>query len=226
MAHNRPNNDVQQYKQTILETTGPLRYIFDNPKTDRALLTADPRVSRQGFQVSTCDGTALVDVDSDLLGITRRYGRCDSAKYTPARDGAAQKCKLKSTKTYSTPSALDAEDCRLQNPPCTLRGTGINRFEWLCTDPQDTALEPFNGPVNYRMVAKDNHRPLIEDPVKDMVSPPQPAYGADTSFGHVEIGKDIQQALQAYPKLPVMQHWRDAGEVQRIYGRPCGCVPR
>lgn len=222
MAHNHPNNDTDQYRQTILETTGPSRYIFDRPLGGtRNAISADPRASTQGFQVATCANSPLVDVDSDLLGITRRFGLCDSAKYNPSRDGPDRTCKLRDIPTTQLPSELDAEDCRLSNPPCTLRGTGINRFEWLCTDPQNTALEPFHGPVNYRAVAKDNHRPLIEDPILDMVSPPQPAHGAEVPFGKVVIGKDIEQALASYPKLPQFSHWRDAGEVQRIYGRPC-----
>ena len=223
MAHNRPNNDSEQYRQVILESTGPSRYLFDRPRQIRDVVSADPRASTQGFQVATCADTPLVDVDSDLLGITRRFGLCDSSKYNPKRDGPDKTCKLRTLKTPDTPSALDAEDCRISNPPCTLRGTGINRFEWLCTDPQATALQPFAGAVNYRMVAKDNHRPLIEEPVIDTVSPPQAAHGAEVPFGKVEIGKDILEAMASYPKLPVFSHWRDAGEVDRIYGRSCAC---
>ena len=223
MAHNRPNNDSDQYRQVILETTGPSRYLFDRPRLARDVQTADPRASTQGFQVATCTNRPLVDVDSDLLGITRRFGLCDSSKFNPIRDGPNKTCSLRQLRTTSMPSGLDAEDCRISNPPCTLRGTGINRFEWLCTDPQNKALEPFAGPVNYRAVAKDNHRPLIEEPIVDSVSPPLAAHGSDIPFGHVEVGKDILQALQSYPKLPVFTHWRDAGEVERIYGRPCAC---
>ena len=225
MAHNHLGNDTEQYRQTILETTGPSRYIFDRPLfRNRPAVTPDPRASTQGFQVATCTNTPLVDVDSDLLGITRRFGLCDSAKYNPSRDGPGRTCKLRSVPTTSAPNSLDSEDCRLSNPPCTLRGTGINRFEWLCRDPQETALEPFAGPVNYRAVAKDNHKPLIESPVMDQVSPPQAASGADVPFGSVVIGQDIRQAIASYPALPQFHHWRDAGEVQRIYGKPCHCT--
>lgn len=223
MAHNRTNNDSEQYRQVIMETTGPSRYIFDRPVFGRGPVTTDPRSTSQGFPVARCQNMPLVDVDSDLLGITRRYGLCDSAKYNPQRDGPSRTCVLSDVHTTDRPSELDTEDCRLQNPPCTLRGTGINRFEWLCTDPQTNALEPFSGPVDYRSVVKDNHRPLIEEPIIDSVSPPQAAHGADTAFGRVTIGQDIQQALRSFPGLPVMHHWRDAGEVQRICGKPCGC---
>jgi hypothetical protein len=62
------------------------------------------------------------------------------------------------------------EDTRLSNPPCTLKETGINRWEWICYDPQDKAIEDFDRiPVNYRMVAKDNHVPCIEKPMDQSV---------------------------------------------------------
>ena len=49
------------------------------------------------------------------------------------------------------------------NPPCTLRGTGWNRWEWLCQNPQNRAIVPFNRGlfigVNTNLMARDNHRP-------------------------------------------------------------------
>jgi hypothetical protein len=60
---------------------------------------------------------------------------------------------------------IPREDTRLSNPPCTLKETGINRWEWICYDPQERAIEEFDRiPVNYRMVAKDNHVPCIDQP--------------------------------------------------------------
>ena len=55
------------------------------------------------------------------------------------------------------------EDTRLSNPPCTLRGTGVNRFDPLCWNPQDRAVEPwrYRDGTAYRLVVKDNHRPCL-----------------------------------------------------------------
>ena len=56
------------------------------------------------------------------------------------------------------------EDTRLSNPPCTLRGTGWNRWEWLCQDPQEE-LRPFDFNISNRIAAKDAHRPCIPIPI-------------------------------------------------------------
>ena len=218
MAHNRLRDDVDEYRQALLQGTGPSRYVLNKPMDVRragARVTADPRVSTQGLPVSLC-GMPLVDVDSELLGITRRYAKCDAAKYDPRRDKL--KCDAMPSRDDGAASELDSEDCRLSNPPCTLRGTGINRFEWLCRDPQERALVPFGIPSEDRRVAKDNHRPLIENPIHDRSLPPEPATGFTPSAAGVEVGVDIETAIAAYPPLLTMQHWRDAGEIQRIYG--------
>ena len=39
---------------------------------------------------------------------------------------------------------IPAEDTRLSNPSCNLRGTGWNRWEWLCLNPQDRVEIPFD----------------------------------------------------------------------------------
>ena len=51
----------------------------------------------------------------------------------------------------------------VSNPPCTLRGTGVNRFDPLCWNPQDRAVEPwrYRDGTAYRLVVKDNHRPCL-----------------------------------------------------------------
>jgi hypothetical protein len=53
------------------------------------------------------------------------------------------------------------EDTRLSNPPSSLRGTGINRFDPLCFDPQEKIFFPGDYHVSTRLVFRDNHRPCI-----------------------------------------------------------------
>ena len=66
------------------------------------------------------------------------------------------------------------EDCRLSNPPSTLRGTGWNRWEWLCKDPQDRVIEPFDFQINTKILSKDNHRPCVPRPVDQKLAFPRP----------------------------------------------------
>ncbi len=51
---------------------------------------------------------------------------------------------------------LTTEDTRLSNPPSTLRGTGWNRWKWLCQDPQERVLVPFDYEVDTRNTTRDN----------------------------------------------------------------------
>ena len=218
---NHLRDDDAQYRRTLYESTGPLRYVMQYPpcESKRTNKTMDPRI--QGVQVKVCDTMPLVDVDSELLGITKKAGY---ASQFQAADIVA-KCSSNDRETFQGetvdgPTLLDSEDCRYSNPPGTLRGTGINRFEWLCRDPQETALVPHRAPVNYRLVAKDNHRPLLDVPIKDIVPPM--ACDADVTveaFTDTDLDKDIQSAVASYPPLPPTQHWRDFDEIQRIVGR-------
>jgi hypothetical protein len=50
---------------------------------------------------------------------------------------------------------------------------GFNRWEWLCKDPQSSALRPFQANINYRLIVKDNHRPCISKPMDVSALPPQ-----------------------------------------------------
>ena len=58
------------------------------------------------------------------------------------------------------------EDTRLSNPINNLRGTGWNRWEWLCLNPQERVLMPFDHAIN-RIVVKDNHRPCVPTPIDE-----------------------------------------------------------
>jgi hypothetical protein len=88
--------------------------------------------------------------------------------------------------------AIHAEDTRLTNPPVTLRGTGWNRFETLCRDPQATAIVPFEFNIANRIVAKDNHRPYIQRPINQSAALPSANASDDFSTSH--IGKPWEGA--------------------------------
>ena len=68
---------------------------------------------------------------------------------------------------------FDVEDTRLNNPPNTLRGTGWNRFQPLCLDPQEQVIFPGEYQIPTRLVVKDNHRPCVPTPaVNNMIPKP------------------------------------------------------
>jgi hypothetical protein len=55
-----------------------------------------------------------------------------------------------------------------------LRSTGWNRWEWLCQNPQDKALMPFDFLISNRLMMKDNHRPCLPKPLDQCAMNPEP----------------------------------------------------
>jgi hypothetical protein len=69
--------------------------------------------------------------------------------------------------------SFNTEDTRLSNPPGTLRGTGINRFEPMGLNPQAKLFFPGEYHTSTRLVFRDNHRPCIPS-LKVISEPPLP----------------------------------------------------
>ena len=104
-----------------------------------------------------------VDVESDLFNLNRNLSRCPSKKYEPNCDpnsctnqgeicgtGVIESCndpKNPLRNSWNRPGDnnlvnfkncfFPTEDTRLSNPSTNLRGTGWNRFETLCHNPQE-----------------------------------------------------------------------------------------
>ncbi len=206
MSWNRANEDACEVWTEVRQSAGPGRYTLSRPLKCASPFVADPQLSSQGAQVSVCADRPLVDVDSELLGITRRAVRCPQGKYV-AGSGA---CGLRHARDGSAIAPLfEPESTRDSNPGCTLRSTGWNRWEWLCEDPQRFAEIPFETDVNYRTVVKDNHRPLIPKPTYDRALPPPAPLG-------VPINRSI--SLEELPPVPVRPHWRTTYEIAKIKG--------
>ena len=169
---NQPNDtrlsyDSCSYVEKLKRTIGPGLYSLNVPANDctqcGTTLPDDPSMRYQSYGPATCTMQTAVDDSSELLGLNYKKSKCNADEYVPGKYVSKNPCAV----NVGNPRACMAprEDTRLSNPACTLRGTGINRWEWLCIDPQENALEAFDRvPVNYRMVAKDNHVPIIDTP--------------------------------------------------------------
>ena len=69
--------------------------------------------------------------------------------------------------------SFNTEDTRLSNPPSTLKGTGVNRFQPLCFNPQEKIFFPGEYQTSTRLVFRDNHRPCVPS-LKVISQPPLP----------------------------------------------------
>lgn len=171
---NQPNDtrlsyDSCSYNEKLKRTIGPGLYSINTPYNDctncHAMIPDDPTMRYQAYGPSTCTMKTAVDDSSELLGLNYKKSKCSTDEYAPGKYTSTSGCVVNSE---TNPRACWApmEDTRLSNPPCSLKGTGINRWEWLPFDPQERATESFDRiPVNYRMVAKDNHVPILDNPV-------------------------------------------------------------
>jgi len=167
-ADTRLNYDSCSYKEKLKRSVGPGLYYVDSPYNDcldcSQDVPADPALRFQTYGHSTCSMKKAVDDSSELLGLNYKLSKCNADEYIPGKYQPTG-CAIRGD-TDARLCMAPREDTRLSNPPCTLKETGINRWEWLCWDPQERAIEGFDRvPVNYRMVAKDNHVPCIEEPL-------------------------------------------------------------
>lgn len=171
MSFSRLNYDDCSYMHALKESVTPGEYMVSTPRVDCNagcyFPSSDILIGSSG--ASICEKN-LIDVDSELMGITRKATNCPTSKYLPS---ATPFCEARAPKECME---LTAEPTRISNGPCTLRGipNGFNRWEWLCQNPQSRALVPFDYNISNRIVVKDNHRPCVPNPMDQSSSlPPQ-----------------------------------------------------
>tara|TARA_B100001093_G_scaffold493362_1_gene535471 strand:+ start:315 stop:950 length:636 start_codon:yes stop_codon:yes gene_type:complete len=177
MSFNRLNYDTCSYQHSLAESVGPGEYMLTEPPNVTSPCFAEsPQIRLQRQGVSVTRDMPLIDVDSELLNLTRSASNCPSKQYIPNGEQCDESKRLEEAKknlVHGDDCYFTVEDTRLSNPACNLRGTGWNRWEWLCLNPQERVLMPFDHNINNRLVAKDNHRPCIPKPIDVNYSLPQ-----------------------------------------------------
>ena len=86
MSFTRFNYDPCRTKKLLEESTGPGRYMLNKPGWgDKPCFFSDPQIRMQewGTNLRRVPGGAPIDIDSDLLGITRPLSKDCSAKEFP-----------------------------------------------------------------------------------------------------------------------------------------------
>jgi len=160
MSSNRLSYDTCSYTHSLGESVGVGDYMINTPTQDCNQCESTSPYIRPVKKFGPSYGSAWVDTSSELLGLTRPASRCPSNKYIPGEEDKQHKLSNLPECTY-----LTTEDTKLSNPPCTLRGTGINRFEFLPEQPQKHAITPFHRfGINVRAESKENHVPCMPTP--------------------------------------------------------------
>lgn len=197
MSFNRLNYDTDTYRQELNQSIGPGAYAINPPPVSCTPCYPYPSTIRlQHTGASVQKDIFMIDVDSELQGLFRKSSKDPSKQYVPCCDGAtcstgepcgqgvSGSCKskevpLKRGERFGDQNLVHWKDCmvpavntRLEDPPCTLRGTGWNRWENLCLNPQERVEVPFDWNISNRLVVKDNHRPLIPNPISQKAALP------------------------------------------------------
>ena len=218
--------DSGAYQTELRQSVGPGQYVL-SPLTPscRPCLAGDTWIAQGTSGAGACPsgGQSLIDVESDLHNLSRRASRDPMGMYRggggpPLVCGAPANSSQASLVAAAACAALSAVDTRLANPPCTLRGTGWNRWEWLCQDPQASAIRPFDWNVDTSIVVKDNHRPTLARPVDQTLALPPGKHDASASVGSPQWVPQLCNGVGAVDESPNMV-WRSCDELERItYG--------
>jgi len=164
----RLNYDTSSYKEKLERSIMPGIYQLTTPYNDcnecGQIIPDDPYLRYQNYGPNTCTMKKAIDDLNELDGLNYKNSKCNKDAYAP-NTYTSTGCKLNVNTTINRKCAKPTEASRISNPPCTLKETGINRYDPLFWNPQEKAIEKFDRiGINYRMVAKDNHVPLIEIP--------------------------------------------------------------
>ncbi len=197
---NRRTYDGCKTSDDLRVTTGPGRYQMDIPQQScDACFAPEPTVRQQMWGASLNQGFMKTDVESDLFNINRPTTRTVCDHYNPDTN-KMNAAGVKSVKECSFPQTHS----RLVDPPCNNRAVGWNRWEWLCDNPQESVMLPFDNLVTTRLQKKDQFRPCIPVPQDASAMLPAPEsfdklgqyMGDETGMGQLVGG--LQGAMQQF----------------------------
>lgn len=165
-AMTRYRHDLNKMVENNEISTGPGRYVLGAPlRYANAGYVANPTVLNQRWGASHDMTSTKTDVESDLRNIGRPSTRVACGQYTPGTD--AQR-PLTAMPEVDFPHTYE----RLVDPPCTLRSSGWNRWEWLCQNPQENVMVPFEHMVNTQQSHRDGVYSMLNRGVSAV--PPEP----------------------------------------------------
>jgi len=209
MSFTNLSYDSCSYDKYLEESIGAGNYMLSTPTNSdgkKQCFFKSPYVRLDKTNVGLCKDRSLIDVDSELLGLNMKNSECPEK-----RTFDSQYCKNTPLEDCND-DFMSPEDTKLSNPPCTLRGTGWNRWEWLCNNPQDLALVPFEREIQNRMIVKDNHRPCIPDVSKINGDDVMPISRDDLSC---YTDQDVAKMYNEKDVIPFI-HWRSCDEIRRL----------
>jgi len=158
-ACTRYRYDVAKMVENNEISTGPGRYRLGVPNAyGNAVFVSSPTIRMQKWGASHDMTSTKTDVESDLRNLDRPSVRTVCGQYTPDQGVRP----LTAMPEEEFPRTYE----RLVDPPCTLRGTGWNRWEWLCQNPQETVMIPFEHGIDSKLAQKDGYYQKLTLPLE------------------------------------------------------------
>jgi hypothetical protein len=202
-AWNRRLYDTCKMTDDLRLTTGPGRYQLDAPpQYCNATFAPEPTIRQQRWGAAQNSQYVKTDVESDLLNINRPGSKVACNQYNPTTS-SVNKAPTVPVKEEAFPQTHS----RLVDPPCTLRSSGWNRWEWLCQNPQEGVMMPFDNMVTTRLQQKDQFRPCIPKPIQmEAVLPAPGAFDKGTSYEGLErnalsdLKASVERSLSQFPR--------------------------
>jgi hypothetical protein len=162
------NYDFCAYDEKLRRTMAPGLYNIQTPSNDCNScyqdIPADPNIRYQKYGNSKCPQGNAIDDESELKGINYKNSKCNDKFYLPGSYTTNSSCNVKGVLNARDCGFQPQESTRLSNPVCNLHGTGINRWNWLCFEPQEHAIQEFSREgTDVKTLFKDNHKPCLDN---------------------------------------------------------------
>ena len=146
MSFTRFNYDPCRTKKLLEESTGPGRYMLNKPGWgDKPCFFSDPQIRMQewGTNLRRVPGGAPIDIDSDLLGITRPLSKDCSKKEFPFA-GVVFSMK----RNYPTCGKEFTSQSRATHPAFLYRDLEQSNRYPLFLNPQENVCMRFHNNLN------------------------------------------------------------------------------
>ena len=159
MSFTRFNYDKCRTEKLLQESTGPGRYILNTPGWGaQPTFINDPQIRMQtwGGNLRHVPDGHCIDIDSDLMGITRKLTKdCTDKKYPNKAVVRSQKIN------YPSNNESIVNESRATHPAWMYKDLEQDHRYYLPLDPQENVCMNFQNNLNTRLLERDNHKPNI-----------------------------------------------------------------
>lgn len=160
-SFSRAKYDDCNLEKTQQESTGPFNWMTDQSTQSTAChVNHSPYIPYNRGQ-----GVYDVEAENELYGITRAFSKCPEHKYLPTEENRYTKQHLQNC-TNETNQFLEPQFTRTKRPCNVLSGISINRFDYLCEDPQANIHENTFIGTNSRLAFKDAYKKQVQPKLK------------------------------------------------------------